>query len=182
SPNTPGLRNLQGRAQMREVVVRAKAARQGTAGAGRLPPLLFKVGPDLDGEAIRDIAEVAVAEKIDGLIVGNTTLDRPASLKSAQRGETGGLSGQPLLGKANACLAEMYRAVDGRLPIIGCGGVANGAHAYAKIRAGASLVQLYSALVYHGPGLVVSIRRELAARLRADGFKSVADAVGADFR
>ncbi|MEO7727983.1 MAG: dihydroorotate dehydrogenase (quinone), partial [Burkholderiales bacterium] len=88
SPNTPGLRNLQGREQMREVVVRAKSARQNATGAGRLPPLLFKVGPDLDRDAIRDIAEVALAEKIDGLIVGNTTLDRPASLKSAQRGET----------------------------------------------------------------------------------------------
>ena len=183
SPNTPGLRNLQARGQMQEVLARVLEARQrATEGAGRVPPLLVKVGPDLDTAEIRDIAEVALATKIDGLIVGNTTLERPSTLRSKHAGETGGLSGLPLLAKANACLAEMYRCVGGRLPIIGCGGVASGEHAYAKIRAGASLVQLYSALVYHGPERVVSIKRDLALRLRADGFKAVADAVGADSR
>ncbi|MCE9638824.1 MAG: dihydroorotate dehydrogenase (quinone), partial [Betaproteobacteria bacterium] len=132
--------------------------------------------------AISDIAEVALATKIDGLIVGNTTIDRPAALRSHHAQEGGGLSGLPLLAKANGCLAAMYRAVGGRLPIIGCGGVASGEHAYAKIRAGASLVQLYSALVYQGPGLIVRIKQELALRLRADGFKAVAEAVGADNR
>ncbi len=183
SPNTPGLRNLQAREQMREVIVRVNEARmRADAAAGRVPPLLLKVGPDLDDAAIRDIAEVALAEKVDGLIVGNTTVDRPVSLQSVHARETGGLSGLPLLDKANTCLAQMYRAVEGRLPIIGCGGIASGAHAYAKIRAGASLVQLYSALVYQGPGLIVSLKQELAALMRADGFKSVGEAVGADFR
>jgi dihydroorotate dehydrogenase len=183
SPNTPGLRNLQARAQMQEVIERVLEARQrATAGARRVPPLLFKVGPDLDGDALRDIAEVAIASKIDGLIVGNTTVERPATLRSSHAQETGGLSGLPLLAKANACLADMYRCVGGRLPIIGCGGVASGAHAYAKIRAGASLVQLYSALVYHGPDLITRVKLELAQLLRADGYRSVAEAVGVDAR
>ncbi len=183
SPNTPGLRSLQARDQMLEVVTRVQAARQrATAGARRIPPLLLKVGPDLDGDAIRDIAEVALASKVDGLIVGNTTVERPATLRSPHAQEGGGLSGLPLLAKANACLADMYRCVGGQLPIIGCGGVASGAHAYAKIRAGASLVQLYSALVFHGPELVGDIKRELSALLRADGFRTVADAVGVDGR
>ena len=123
-----------------------------------------------------------MATKIDGLIVGNTTIERFDTLRSRHAQESGGLSGLPLLAKANSCLAAMYRAVGGRLPIIGCGGVASGEHAYAKIRAGASLVQLYSALVYQGPGLIVRIKQELALRLRADGFKAVAEAVGADNR
>lgn len=183
SPNTPGLRNLQARSQMQAVIERVLDARErACAGSGRVPPLLVKVGPDLDDDAIRDIADVALETKIDGLIVGNTTLDRPATLRSRHANEGGGLSGLPLLPKANACLAEMYRCVGGRLPLIGCGGVASGAHAYAKIRAGASLVQLYSALVYHGPELIARIKYDLAERLRADGFKSVADAVGADTR
>jgi dihydroorotate dehydrogenase len=168
---------------MQAVIERVLDTRErACAGSGRVPPLLVKVGPDLDDDAIRDIADVALATKIDGLIVGNTTVDRPATLRSRHANEGGGLSGLPLLPKANACLAEMYRSVGGRLPLIGCGGVASGAHAYSKIRAGASLVQLYSALVYHGPELIAQIKHDLAERLRADGFKSVADAVGADTR
>jgi dihydroorotate dehydrogenase len=183
SPNTPGLRGLQGRAQIEDLLNHVLDARRRAApAAGRLPPLLAKVGPDLDAREISDIAEVALATQIDGLIVGNSTVDRPLGLKSRHAQENGGLSGSPLMAKATACLSEMYRCVGGRLPIIGCGGVASGADAYAKIRAGASLVQLYSALVFHGPQLVGSIKRELATCLRADGFKSVADAVGADCR
>ena len=181
SPNTPGLRGLQGRAQIEDLIRQAQGARQRAAPPSvPLPPLLAKVGPDLNAQEISDIAEVAMATQIDGLIVGNTTVDRPPDLRSRHARETGGLSGPPLMGKATACLAEMYRCVKGRMPIIGCGGIASGADAYAKIRAGASLVQLYSALVFHGPQLVGSIKRELAACLRADGFKSVADAVGVD--
>ena len=122
------------------------------------------------------------ASGVDGLIVGNTTLARPATLRSADRNAPGGLSGKPLLAPSTACLAAMYRFTQGRIPIIGCGGIASGADAYAKIRAGASLVQLYSALVFHGPGLVGRIKRELAALIRRDGFASVRDAVGADQR
>ena len=179
SPNTPGLRALQARAQIEDLLTRVGDARRRGA-AARQPPLLVKVGPDLDDGEIRDIAEVALATGVDGLIVGNTTVARPQTLKSPHRSAPGGLSGRPLLGPSTTCLAAMYRATRGKIPIIGCGGIASGADAYAKIRAGASLVALYSALVFHGPALVGSIKRELAARLRADGFASIRDVVGAD--
>ena len=183
SPNTPGLRGLQEKSQIEALISRVRDARRHAApDATRLPPLLAKVGPDLNERELRDIAEVALASGIDGLIVGNTTVDRPENLRSKYRNEAGGLSGPPLMAKATACLADMYRFTDGKLPIIGCGGIASGADAYAKIRAGASLVQLYSALVYNGTELVGRIKRELAARLRTDGFGSVGEAVGADYR
>jgi dihydroorotate dehydrogenase len=181
SPNTPGLRDLQARAQIEGLITEVlRARRQAVRERSSTPPLLVKVGPDLTDEEVRDIAEVALRTGVDGLIVGNTTVDRPASLRSRLRQEGGGLSGRPLLAKANACLAAMYRHTEGRIPIVGCGGVATGADAYAKIRAGASLVQLYSVLVYRGPGVIHTIKRELAQCLRRDGFSTVAEAVGAD--
>ena len=179
SPNTPGLRALQARAEIEELLKRVQAFRRRET-AGLRPPLLVKVGPDLDEPEVRDIADVTLAMGVDGLIIGNTTVTRPATLKSADRNAQGGLSGKPLLALSTACLAAMYRFTKGRIPIIGCGGIASGADAYAKIRAGASLVQLYSALVFQGPGLVARIKNELAALLRRDGFSSVADAVGVD--
>jgi dihydroorotate dehydrogenase len=156
---------------------RVQESRRGKA---TRPPLLVKVGPDLDEAEVRDIAEVALTAGVDGLIIGNTTVARPATLKSLDRNAPGGLSGKPLFVPSTACLAAMFRFTQGKIPIIGCGGIANGTDAYAKIRAGASLVQLYSALVFHGPGLVGQIKRELAALLRHDGFKSVGEAVGVD--
>jgi dihydroorotate dehydrogenase len=147
-----------------------------------VPPLLAKVGPDLEETELHDIAEVALATRLDGLIVGNTTVHRPPGLRSRHAAQTGGLSGRPLLQHSTACLATLYRLTGGRIPIIGCGGVASGRDAYAKIRAGASLVQLYTALVYQGPGVVARTKRELADCLRADGFAAVADAVGTDAR
>jgi len=183
SPNTPGLRSLQARGEMAALLARVMEARHAAApDKARLPPLLAKVGPDLDEAQLQDIAEVALASGIDGLIVGNTTVTRPPSLKNRHAHETGGLSGAPLMVLATQCLSTLYRLTGGKMPIIGCGGVVSGADAYAKIRAGASLVQLYSALVFHGPDLVARIKRDLAACLRADGFKSMADAVGADHR
>lgn len=183
SPNTPGLRGLQARGPIEELLGRVLEARQRWApDPNRPPPLLAKVGPDLTEEQVSNIAEVVLASGIDGLIVGNTTITRPPGLQSRFREESGGLSGRPLFAHANTCLATMYRYTRGRLPIVGCGGVVSGADAYTKIRAGASLVQLYSALVYHGPGLVRSIKSELAALLKADGFSNVSDAVGIDQR
>lgn len=183
SPNTPGLRDLQGRAAMERLVQVCQEARARAVPEGRpMPPLLVKLAPDLDEAGLADAAEVALATGLDGLIMGNTTLSRPADLKSSHRGEAGGLSGRPLRVLATRKLADLYRLTDGRIPLIGAGGVASGAHAYAKIRAGASLVQLYSALVYEGPGLVRRIKHDLAGLLRRDGYASVADAVGADHR
>ncbi|MFG1429617.1 quinone-dependent dihydroorotate dehydrogenase [Xanthobacter sp. V2C-8] len=181
SPNTPGLRSLQARSELSALLAQVLAVRDASIPdpVGR-PPLLVKVAPDLDDAALADVAEVALSTGVDGLIMGNTTLSRPASLRSGHRGETGGLSGKPLMALSTERLKALSRLVEGRLPLIGAGGVASGADAYAKIRAGASLVQLYSALVFHGPGLVGRIKADLAARLRADGFRSISDAVGAD--
>ena len=183
SPNTPGLRALQARAEMEELVVRVLEARSRAAPDGpQLPPVLAKVGPDLGEQELSDIAEVVTKTGVDGLIIGNTTVDRPPHLRSADRHAEGGLSGRPLMPKSTACLATMYKYAGSRIPIIGCGGIASGADAYVKIKAGASLVQLYSAMVFQGPGLVKRVKRELAALLRADGFKSVAEAVGSGNR
>ncbi|HLB79206.1 MAG TPA: dihydroorotate dehydrogenase (quinone), partial [Dongiaceae bacterium] len=179
SPNTPGLRALQGRDPLTRLIGAVQAARAATAPRNP-PPLLLKIAPDLTEADRRDIAEVALATGIDGLIVANTTLARPLALRGRHAGEAGGLSGRPLFRPSTELLAEMYRLTGGRLPLVGLGGIAGGADAYAKIRAGASLVQLYTALIYQGPGLVGRIKRELAAALRADGCASLAEAVGAD--
>jgi len=128
------------------------------------------------------IAAVAVELKLAGLIVGNTTVARPETLTGADRGESGGLSGRPLFAASTGVLGEIYRLTGGRVPLIGVGGVGGAADAYAKIRAGASLVQLYTALIYQGPGLVAEITAGLAALLRRDGFSHVSEAVGADHR
>lgn len=174
SPNTPGLRALQSREALAELIGRAVEAR-----GGAKPPMFVKVAPDLTDEDVRDIAEVGIAGGIDGLIVSNTTIARPA-LRSRYAGEAGGLSGAPLFEPATQALRSFAQATGGRLALIGVGGIANGADAYAKIRAGASAVQLYSGLVYGGPGLVSQIKRELVHLLRRDGFASVAAAVGSD--
>lgn len=175
SPNTPGLRALQSRAALEELVGRVIEAR------GRAtPPIFVKVAPDLTEEDVADIAAVALSSGLDGLIVSNTTLARPETLRSPHKAEPGGLSGRPLFEPSTAVLRQFRRATEGRVTLIGAGGVASGADAYAKIRAGASLVQLYSALAYEGPGLAARIARELAALLRRDGLPSVSAAVGLD--
>jgi dihydroorotate dehydrogenase len=179
SPNTPGLRELQRRSALRHLIDEVTAARDSLAGPQR-PPILVKVAPDLTPEEIAEIAETALATKIDGLIVSNTTVARPDDLHSSNAPEPGGLSGAPLFEPSTTRLRAFYRLVGGRVPLIGAGGVGSGEQAYAKIRAGASLVQLYTALVYRGPGLVAEIKRDLAALLKRDGFSSVAAAVGAD--
>lgn len=175
SPNTPGLRALQDRAALDALVARVQAALP-----DHPPPLLVKIAPDMAAEDLADIAAVARARELAGIIVSNTTIARPADLRGTARGETGGLSGRPLFASSTAVLRDMRRLTGGTIALIGVGGIASGADAYAKIRAGASLVQLYTALVYDGPGLVARIKRELAALLRRDGFTSLTQAVGAD--
>jgi dihydroorotate dehydrogenase len=176
SPNTPGLRGLQDRAALTDLLAAVVAARSDLANA---PPLFVKVAPDLTPAEIDDIADVALASGIDGLIVSNTTLARP-SLHGGDAGETGGLSGAPLLAPSTGVLRAFARATAGKLPLIGVGGIASGADAYAKLRAGASAVQLYTGMVYDGPGIAARVCRDLAALLRRDGFTSVAAAVGVD--
>jgi dihydroorotate dehydrogenase len=178
SPNTPGLRELQGRGHIEEVLGRAMGARDST---GSTPPILLKIAPDLDLGEIEAVVEAAAAGGAGGLVVGNTTVSRPAGLAGRRRGEPGGLSGRPLFALSTKALAEAFRLARGRLVLVGVGGVSSGADAYAKVRAGANLVELYTALAYEGPGLVARIHRELAALLARDGFAHVAEAVGTGF-
>ena len=178
SPNTPGLRALQAKAPLIDLIDAAMAARDRLSLADP-PPILVKVAPDLSAAERQAIAEVAVERGLDGLIVSNTTIARPADLRSKHRGETGGLSGRPLRAPALATLAEFHRLTSGRIPLIGVGGIESGADAYARIRAGASLVQVYTALVYRGPSLIPAILDELEALLDRDGFATLAGAVGA---
>ena len=179
SPNTPGLRTLQGAQELDALLDRLLAAR---AQLARPVPLLLKIAPDLAEADLQDIAVVALRRGLDGLIVGNTTIGHREGLKSRARGEPGGLSGAPLFAPSTAVLATMYRLTEGGIPLVGTGGIASGTDAYAKIRAGASLVQLYTALVYQGPALLAAIKRDLAARLRADGFGNITEAVGSGLR
>jgi dihydroorotate dehydrogenase len=179
SPNTPGLRALQTREALRELLARLNAARTALRAASRDYPVFLKVAPDLDDDEIEAIVETVIAGGLDAIIVGNTTLSRPDSLRSSHRGEAGGLSGAPLTSLSTGVLRRFHQAAAGRVALIGAGGIGCGADAYAKLRAGASAVQLYSALAFEGAGLVGHIARDLAARLKADGFASAAEAVGA---
>jgi len=177
SPNTPGLRDLQRRETLDDLLRQLVAARDETAPG---TPLLVKIAPDLSSEERADIAALAAPSGIDGIVIANTTVARPPRLRSSEAGEPGGLSGKPLFAPSTALLGEIYRLTDGKLPLIGVGGIASAEDAYAKIRAGASLVQLYTALVFAGPALVGRIKRGVADLLRRDGFSAIAEAIGAD--
>jgi dihydroorotate dehydrogenase len=176
SPNTPGLRDLQGEARLRGIL---RAVREAVP---QRPPLLVKVAPDLSEAGLEAVVSACVEGGAEGMIVSNTTISRPPGLRSPRANEAGGLSGAPLLALSTDVLRRAARLAAGRLVLVGAGGVASGADALAKLRAGASLVQLYSALVYEGPALVGRLRRQLLAALDEQGFASVADAVGADLR
>lgn len=174
SPNTPGLRALQSGDALDELLASVRAAR----GKGR-PPIFLKVAPDLEPAEIDVIARTAIDRRVDALIVSNTTVNRPA-LISRHADEAGGLSGAPLRDLAQQRLRDFRAATGGQLPLIGVGGIASAGDAYARIRAGASLVQLYTAMIYRGPGLAWRISKELAGLLERDGFASVGEAVGVD--
>ena len=173
SPNTPGLRGLQNKDELTRLLSVLMESRGRTA----FKPILLKIAPDLDGQALDDIAHTVAASGIEGIIISNTTIARPA-LKSADAHETGGLSGRPLFTPSTDILRQMRGRVPSNIALIGVGGISSGANAYEKIRAGATLVQLYTGLVYEGPGLVARIKKELLACLDRDGFASIADAVG----
>lgn len=177
SPNTPGLRGLQDKDALQDLLTRCGNAVQN---AGVRKPVFLKVAPDLDPEAISDICNVVRGHSdwLSGLIISNTTIARPKSLQSADKEETGGLSGAPLLELSTKILRAFAQELGGAFDLIGAGGIASGADAYAKIKAGAYAVQLYSALVYEGPGLVQRIKRELAQLVKADGYSSISEAVG----
>lgn len=179
SPNTPGLRDLQGKQKLQNLLDKVIERRDEMEVR---KPLLVKIAPDLTDTDKEDIAAVVTSRKgyVNGLIISNTTVRRPPSLRNPSKTEEGGLSGPPVRDMSTKTIADMYRLTNGSIPIIGVGGVSSGQEAYKKIRSGASLVQLYTALVYEGPPVVKKIKRELEELLRRDGFKSISEAVGAD--
>ena len=176
SPNTPGLRALQDESALTGLLDAVIAARDE---AGTTVPIFLKVAPDLEPADIDAIARIALDKQLGALVVSNTTISRPA-LRSHHAGETGGLSGAPLRALATQRLRDFRKATGGAIPLVGVGGIASAEHAWERIRAGASLVQLYSAMVYEGPGLGAKIVRGLEGLMRRDGFTSIAEAVGSE--
>lgn len=178
SPNTPGLRALQDRTELEAIL---KGVAEGASAAGaKLPPVFVKIAPDIEDGDIADLSAMALEGRMDGLIISNTTITRPEILtETGLAAETGGLSGRPLFDRSTAVLAAIYRATEGKVPLIGVGGISSGVDAYTKIKAGASLVQLYTALIYQGPGLVTRIKRDLVQLLQQDGHTRISQAVGA---
>ncbi|CAH8363400.1 unnamed protein product [Eruca vesicaria subsp. sativa] len=188
SPNTAGLRMLQGRKQLKDLVKKVQAARDEMQwGDDGPPPLLVKIAPDLSRGELEDIAAVSLylqkQNSILSKIISNTTVSRPDPVSNNPvAAETGGLSGKPLFNLSTNMLREMYTLTRGKIPLIGCGGVSSGEDAYKKIRAGATLVQLYTGFAYGGPALIPQIKEELVGCLERDGFKSIQEAIGADHR
>jgi dihydroorotate dehydrogenase len=180
SPNTPGLRDLQHSEALDHLLARVIAARDATTRNAGPTAVLLKIAPDLSLNELDDIVGVARARRVDGMIVGNTTVSRPPSLRDPQGKEGGGLSGRPLFPLATRILAETYVRAEGAFPLIGVGGIDSGATALAKIRAGADLLQLYSGLIFRGLGLVSEIKSEILNALDADGPAKMAELVGAD--
>jgi dihydroorotate dehydrogenase len=180
SPNTPGLRELQQAKVFDDLLARVMEARARMSRQAGTTPVLIKVAPDLTLSELDDVVGAARQHRVDGMIVGNTTVRRPPGLRDHAASEAGGLSGRPLFALATRMLAETYVRVEGAFPLIGVGGIDSGATALAKIRAGACLIQLYSALVFHGLRLVAGIKSELSNELRRGGHAGLDELVGAD--
>ena len=180
SPNTPGLRALQGKEALDDLLLKLKTLRDEFS-VNSKSPLLLKIAPDLNKHECEDIAEIILKHEIDGLIISNTTLSREG-LKSQLKDQDGGLSGGPIFELSTRVLSNMYKLTKGNVPLVGVGGISSGLGAYKKIKAGASLVQLYSALVYHGPGLASKIADELEILLKKDGFSNITEAIGLDHK
>lgn len=180
SPNTPGLRDMQQAGVLDDLLARVIDARERVTKNAGPTPVLLKIAPDLSLPDLDDVVGIARARRVDGMIVGNTTVTRSAGLRDTQSREAGGLSGRPLLPLADRMLAETYVRAEGAFPLVGAGGIDSGASALGKIRAGASLIQIYSGLVFRGLGLVGEIKAAMLAALERDGSKTIADYVGAD--
>ncbi|BAO99680.1 dihydroorotate dehydrogenase [Wolbachia endosymbiont of Cimex lectularius] len=177
SPNTPNLRNLHNKQELSEVLKSITLTRKSIDNSGSIP-IILKISPDINQQTKENIAELALEYKIDGLIVSNTTVSRD-NLHS-HHNEIGGLSGRPLFKLSTELLSDMYKLTKDKTLLIGCGGISSGADAYKKIKAGASLVQLYTALIYQGPQVVNKINLELAELIRRDGLSNISEAVGCD--
>ena len=176
SPNTPGLRDLQSKKNLEDLLIMLNETRKSLE---KQPPLLLKLAPDLSEVERQNIADVIQQKKtkVDGLVISNTTISR-TDLKSENKIEDGGLSGKPLTQMSTEMIADMYRRTKGTIPIVGVGGIFSGNDAYAKIKAGASLIQIYTSFIFHGPPLVARIKKELNDLISQDGYSSVAQAVG----
>ncbi|KAJ3640780.1 hypothetical protein Zmor_027322 [Zophobas morio] len=184
SPNTPGLRAMQSKDVLKKLLKSAVETRDSLPQDSK-PPLLLKLAPDLSSEELRDVVDVIKRKdtKVDGLIICNTTVGRPEFLVNSRvRDEVGGLSGKPLKGSSTRMIQDVYRLTKGKIPIIGVGGVFTGEDAYEKIKAGASVIQIYTSLVYEGPPIVTKIKKELTQLLAADGYRNISEAVGADLK
>jgi dihydroorotate dehydrogenase len=180
SPNTPGLRDLQQSNALDDLLARVTAARDATTKDAGPTAVLLKIAPDVSLNELDDIVGVARARRVDGMIVGNTTIARPPSLRDPQANQQGGLSGRPLFPLASRMLAETYVRAEGAFPLIGVGGIDSGETALMKMRAGADLLQLYSGLIFRGLGLVPEIKAAILMALEQDGTEKLADLVGAD--
>lgn len=181
SPNTPNLRDLQETQSLRVLVraVREKAAEMEMRGI-KQKPILLKVAPDMSDEQMRDVVQAAVEEGINGIIATNTTLSREAVQNHHKANEAGGLSGKPLTERSTEWVKEIYQEVGDKVPVVGVGGIYTGEDAYQKIRAGASLVQVYTGMIYQGPGIVKQINKKLLKLMKQDGFNHISEAVGVD--
>lgn len=179
SPNTPGLRDLQNRGHIDNLVKSLHKIRKNNDNLIS-KPILIKIAPDINDEQARDIALSCLALGVDGIIISNSTVDRPLTLQSSYQSEVGGLSGKPLFVKSTLMLKKMYSLTNGQIPLVGVGGISNGIDCYEKIKSGASLVQLYTSLVYQGPSLITKIKKELLSCLITDGYKNITEAIGVD--
>ncbi len=177
SPNTPGLRDLQKRGQI-EKLVQSLQKKQNEFHNLFNKPIFFKISPDLTDEQLRDIALISLSNNISGLIISNSTVQRSKTLISPNKNEIGGLSGKPLFLESTIALKKMFSLTNGQLTLIGVGGVSNGKECYEKIKAGASLIQIYTSLVFHGPQIVNKIKNELIDLMKIDGFKNINEIVG----
>jgi len=177
SPNTPGLRDLQLRGRIENLVKKIQIKQLEIEKLNN-KPIFIKISPDLDDEQLRDIALMALANNVNGLIISNSTIKRPKTLISSFKNEVGGLSGKPVFLNSTIILKKMYLLTNGQIPIIGAGGISNGHECYEKIKAGASLVQIYTALVFQGPKIVKKILTELNGLVLTDGFKNISEVIG----
>ena len=179
SPNTPGVRDLQNRGLIDNLVKSLHKIRKNNENIVS-KPILIKIAPDINDQQARDIALSSLALDIDGIIISNSTIDRPSTLQSSYQSEVGGLSGKPLFVKSTLMLKKMYSLTNGQIPLVGVGGISNGIDCYEKIKAGASLLQLYTSLVYQGPSLITKIKKELLNCIITDGYKNIKEVVGAN--
>ena len=177
SPNTPGLRDLQLRGRIETLVKKIQDKQNESKQLGN-KPIFIKISPDLDDEQLRDIALMSLANNVNGLIISNSTIKRPSSLVSSYKNELGGLSGKPIFVDSTIILKKMYSLTNGQIPLIGVGGISNGYECYEKIKAGASLVQLYTSLIYQGPQIINKIIKELNGLILTDGFKNISEVIG----